>query len=124
MFPAQPTAINPSAFKGRINESEIDTNIPGRVDVPSVKISVPLVWTKNITDFDADLKKGVVHYPGTPLPGGIGNSYISGHSSGYLFDKSVYKNAFAPIGNTSNGTKFSITYTLKTGKTAGFALRN
>jgi len=31
-----------------------------------------------------DLKKGPGHYPGTALPGGLGNSVISGHRTTYL----------------------------------------
>jgi len=31
-----------------------------------------------------DLKKGPGHYPGTPLPGTIGNAAIAGHRTTYL----------------------------------------
>ncbi len=96
----------------------IDSSVPGRIDIPSLKTSVPLVWSKDVKSIDADLKNGVVHYPGTPLPGGIGTSYISGHSSGYFWDKSNYKQAFAQLGNLKNGAGFSITVTLKGGKQA------
>ncbi len=95
---------------------DIDTNVPGQVNVPSVKISVPVIWTSDVKNFDADLKKGVVHFPGTPLPGDVGSSYISGHSSGYLFDKSPYKQAFAAIGNTKDGDSFTVTVTLHGGQ--------
>lgn len=96
----------------------IDTNVPGRVDVPSVNASVPLIWSKSTANFDSDLKRGVIHYPGTPLPGGVGTSYISGHSSGYFYDKSIYKQAFARLGEVKNGDSFRLTVTLKGGKQA------
>jgi sortase A len=102
----------------QIGSLGINTNVPGRVDIPSLKVSVPIVWTKDPKNFERDLKSGVVHYPGTPLPGDIGTSYISGHSSGYFYDKSAYKQAFAKLGNLKDGEKFTITVTLKNGKKA------
>lgn len=94
----------------------IDESTPGRLDIPANKISVPVIWTKDVKNFDADLKRGIVHYPGTPFPGEVGTSYISGHSSGYLWDKSPYKQIFAVLGQVQNGTSFSITVKQKDGK--------
>lgn len=117
---AQTTQQNQTApTTGNMNASEdINTNIPGKLEIPANKISVPLIWTKDVKSFDADLKKGIVHYPGTALPGQIGTSYISGHSSGYLWDKSPYKTIFAGLGGVTDGTSFTISATLKNGKTA------
>lgn len=95
---------------------DINLDIPGKLEIPANKIVVPLIWTKNVKDFDADLKKGLVHYPGTVLPGEIGTSYVSGHSSGYLWDKSPYKQIFANLGSVKDGTSFTITVTGKDGK--------
>ncbi len=108
-------ANSPSA--GNINPgSDINQSIPGHLDIPANNISVPLIWTKDVKDFDKDLKNGVVHYPGTALPGQLGTSYISGHSSGYLWDKSAYKEVFAILGNVTDGTSFTITATLNNGQ--------
>ncbi len=96
--------------------TDINMEIPGKLEIPANNISVPLIWTKDVKDFDADLKKGVVHYPGTAMPGQLGTSYISGHSSGYLWDKSPYKQVFAILGQVKDGTSFSITVTKKDGK--------
>ncbi len=96
----------------------IDTSIPGKITIPSINTTVPLVWSSDPKNFEADLKNGVIHYPGTPLPGEMGTSYISGHSSGYFWDKSSYKLAFAKLGNVKNGDSFTITVTLKGGKQA------
>jgi sortase A len=106
----QANAVNVKAGSG------IDVNIPGRLEIPANNISVPVIWTKDVKDFDADLKKGIVHYPGTAMPGQIGTSYISGHSSGYLWDKSPYKQIFATLGQVKDGTSFSITVTQTDGK--------
>lgn len=104
----QASNLNPS--------TDIDQSIPGKIDIPANNISVPLTWTKDVKDFDEDLKKGTVHYPGTVLPGQIGTSYVSGHSSGYLWDNSPYKTIFAGLGAVKDGTSFSVTVTLKNGK--------
>lgn len=101
-------------------EEAIDQSKPALLEIPSNQISVPLVWTQDVKDFDRDLKQGVVHYPGTALPGEIGTSYISGHSSGYLWDKSPYKQIFAGLGNVADGTSFTITATQKNGKLVRF----
>ncbi len=94
---------------------QTNQSIAGRLDIPANNISVPITWTKDVKDFDADLKKGLVHYPGTVLPGEVGTSYISGHSSGYLWDKSPYKQVFAILGQVKDGTSFSITVTDNSG---------
>ncbi|HEX3095789.1 MAG TPA: sortase [Patescibacteria group bacterium] len=98
--------------------NDINQNIPGKIDIPSVKVSVPLTWTKDVKDFDNDLKKGTVHYPGTVLPGQLGTAYISGHSSGYIWDHSAYKQIFAVLGQVKDGDSFTITVTLNSGKQA------
>lgn len=96
--------------------AQINTSVQGKLEIPANNISVPITWTKDVKDFDADLKKGLVHYPGTVMPGEIGTSYISGHSSGYLWDKSPYKQVFAVLGQVKDGTSFSITVTDADGK--------
>lgn len=102
------------------NGTAINKAVPGRLDIPANKISVPIIWTKNIADFDADLRKGIVHYPGTAMPGDMGTSYISGHSSGYLWDRNPYKQVFAALGQVKDGTSFSITAQQMNGKTVVF----
>lgn len=94
----------------------IDKSKPAQLDIPSYNISVPLVWTKDVRDFDQDLKRGVVHYPGTAMPGDIGTAYISGHSSGYFWDNSPYREVFEQLGQVADGTSFTITATKNNGK--------
>jgi LPXTG-site transpeptidase (sortase) family protein len=114
---AQPPVDTPPTLAP--NKS-IDESKPGLLEIPANSIKVPIIWTQDTKDFDADLKKGVVHYPGTPLPGEIGTSYISGHSSGYVWDQSPYKNIFTKLGSVADGTSFTITATQKDGKTVKF----
>ncbi|MEK7162034.1 MAG: sortase [Patescibacteria group bacterium] len=98
-----------------IQNDSVDTNVPGILEIPSINITVPLIWTKDTKDFDADLKMGVVHYPGTALPGELGTSYISGHSSGYAWDNNPYKKTFSKLGDVPDYASFSLTLTLTDG---------
>ncbi len=111
----------PTSQAQNLNDGQaIDQSKPGLLEIPANGISVPLIWTQNVSDFDADLKKGIVHYPGTVMPGEMGTSYISGHSSGYAWDRSPYKQIFAALGGVADGTSFSITATRKNGQQIKF----
>ncbi len=70
---------------------------PNIVVVESLDIKAPLIYVEENSEkvFQAALKKGVVHYPGTALPGEAGNVYIFGHSSDYNFITSPYRSVFA-----------------------------
>ncbi len=94
---------------------QINQKVPGRIEIPDNKISVPLIWTQDPANFDKDLKSGTVHYPGTAMPGETGTAYISGHSSGYVWDHSPYKQIFAGLGQVKDGASFIITVQLNNG---------
>ncbi len=95
-----------------------NTEVAGRLEIPSLNINVPLIWTKDPKNFDKDLQAGVVHYPGTALPGQIGTSYISGHSSNYSWAKGSYNKIFSTLGDLADNTSFKITVVQKNGKDA------
>jgi sortase A len=95
---------------------KVNTDHDAMISIPSLNINVPLVWTKNTKDFDNDLKRGVVHYPGTAMPGKIGTSYISGHSSNYAWVKSDYNKIFENLDDLKDGEKFTVTVTTSEGK--------
>lgn len=116
-YEASRQAANGNTGSPNLNpQTDINLDIPGKLDIPANNISVPLVWTKDVANFDDDLKNGVVHYPGTALPGQPGTAYISGHSSGYVWDRSPYKQVFAILGQVKDGTSFVITVTQKNGQ--------
>lgn len=102
------------------NSVAVNTDQSGLLEIPSLKISVPLVWTRDTKNFDTDLKNGVVHYPGTALPGEIGTSYISGHSSNYVWVKSNYNQVFATLNDLHDNETFSITVTSRDGQKSKF----
>lgn len=73
------------------------TTAPDRLTIESLGIDVPIIYIdqKNEKTYQAALKKGVVHFPGTALPGEPGNVYIFGHSSDYSWSKNPYRTVFA-----------------------------
>jgi len=63
--------------------------------------------------FMEELKKGIVRYPGTALPGEIGNAFIFWHSSNYPWIKSDYNDVFALLDTLQNGDEIIIFYNQK-----------
>ena len=86
------------------------------LSIPALGITVPIVWTTSVKNFDRDLQAGVVHYPGTAMPGEIGTSYISGHSSNFTWAKGDYNKIFEKLGNLKQYDSFSITANDESGK--------
>lgn len=103
-----------------LGSDNLDLSTPGRLEVPALKIDVPLIWTKDPKDFEKDLQLGVVHYPGTAVPGQIGTTYISGHSSNYAWAKGNYNKVFSKLGDLPDNSSFIITVVQKNGKDARF----
>jgi LPXTG-site transpeptidase (sortase) family protein len=104
---------------GRVfEELDINTDVAGRVEIPSLGINVPLIWSKNPAGFENDLRSGVVHYPGTAMPGEIGTAYISGHSSNYVWAKGDYNRIFSKLNDVVDNASFKITVVQKNGKDA------
>ncbi|MBI4049743.1 MAG: class D sortase [Candidatus Doudnabacteria bacterium] len=93
------SAVVPGSQSQVLGVSKInyDLNREGRLSIPKLNLQVPIIWTKDPKDFEADLSRGVVHYPGTALPGEQGIVYISGHSSDYPWKKHPYKQVFARL---------------------------
>lgn len=77
------------------------------LSIPSLGITAPIVYadTDSETAFQEALINGVVHYPGTALPGQAGNVYIFGHSSDYIFSKGRYKTVFALLPYIKKGAE-------------------
>ena len=101
-------------------EVEINTAVAGRLEIPSLNVNVPIIWTQDVKNFNKDLQAGVVHYPGTALPGQIGTAYISGHSSNYAWVKGDFNKVFSKLGDLADNTSFKITVVQKNGKDAIF----
>jgi sortase A len=88
-----------------------EKSAPNHISIPALGIEAPIQYAEeaNEEEFQRLLEDGVVHYPGTANPGQLGNAYIFGHSSDFLFSKGKYKTVFAPLVDVQNGTEIYIT---------------
>jgi LPXTG-site transpeptidase (sortase) family protein len=100
--------------------SNYDLEKPGRLSIPRLKLQVPLVWSKDQADFDNDLTKGVIHYPGTAYPGEPGVIYVSGHSSDYIWKKDPMHDVFSKLNYLAPGDDVYIDVYGKDGKVYNF----
>jgi LPXTG-site transpeptidase (sortase) family protein len=93
--------------------------LENRIVIPKIGKNVPVVhvspkalqegnWKQLEVDIQAALRNGVVHYPGTARPGEIGNVFITGHSSYYLWDPGKYKDVFVRLHDLKAGDEFTI----------------
>lgn len=76
-----------------------------RIVIPRILKNIPVIgvgnanliarnWDALEKDIQEALRGGVVHYPGTALPGERGNVVITGHSSFYAWDAGRFKDVF------------------------------
>jgi LPXTG-site transpeptidase (sortase) family protein len=93
--------------------------LENRIILPKIGKNVPLVnietdslqrsdWEQLEQDIQDALQDGVVHYPGTAKPGQIGNVFVTGHSSYYLWDPGKFKDVFARLHDMYEGDEFTI----------------
>ncbi|MDP2685140.1 MAG: sortase, partial [bacterium] len=81
--------------------------------VETYSLSIPRLGIKNaITTIGGeDLSKSLVHYPGTALPGQIGNSVVFGHSAlAIFFSPTNYKTIFASLPTLKIGDEIRVNY--------------
>lgn len=95
-----------------------------RIVIPRINQNVPVVGVKNENlisrrweelekDIQGALRSGVVHYPGTALPGEEGNVVVTGHSSYYAWDPGRFKDVFALLHDVHENDKVVIYYNQK-----------
>lgn len=92
-----------------------------RIIIPRINQNIPIVrmsseslikrdWGALEKEMQEALKGGVVHYPGTSLPGQSGNIAITGHSSYFPWDPGRFKDVFALLHEVVEGDKIVIYY--------------
>lgn len=95
-----------------------------RLIIPKIGKNIPIVemdvnnlqgedWSELEKQIQDGLRGGVVHYPGTAIPGQIGNVFITGHSSYYPWDKGQYKEVFALLPQLEKGDFYYVYYNQK-----------
>ncbi len=84
---------------------------PNHIWVSSLGITAPIVYVdeKSEQSFQVGLRSGVVHYPGTALPGQEGNTYYFGHSSDFPTAKGDFKTVFALLPKIEKGATIQVT---------------
>jgi LPXTG-site transpeptidase (sortase) family protein len=92
-----------------IKDNNFDLSRAGQLSIPKLNLQVPLIWSKDPSTFETDLENGVIHYPGTALPGEQGIVYVSGHSSDYLWKQNKYSTAFTKINRLVAGDDIFVT---------------
>lgn len=94
-----------------LTDSELKFGAPNHLSIPVLGIEAPIIYIdeKSEAVYQAALKTGVVHYPGTALPGEPGNVYIFGHSSDYLWSDGNYKTIFAKLPQIEQGKDIVVT---------------
>lgn len=85
----------------------ITPQLSAAVVIPRLNIRVPIVWStsRQEADLQRDLEHGAIHYPGTALPGLVGNAFVSAHSSNFPWLPGDYKTAFASLGDLEEGER-------------------
>ncbi|OGE82171.1 MAG: hypothetical protein A3B10_02240 [Candidatus Doudnabacteria bacterium RIFCSPLOWO2_01_FULL_44_21] len=83
----------------------------GNLSISSLGVSVPIMQVYEVSEraFQAALIYGVVHYPTTAQIGSLGNPYIFGHSSDYVWSKGKFKTVFARLPKIELGAEIVVT---------------
>jgi LPXTG-site transpeptidase (sortase) family protein len=111
------------AVASNLDAQNFDLNRAGVLSIPKLKIQAPLIWSSDPSAFDADLEHGVIHYPGTALPGAVGTMYVSGHSSDYIWKHDKFATIFTKINYLTAGDDVYITVYGKDGKVYNYRYR-
>ncbi|MEK7673429.1 MAG: class E sortase [Patescibacteria group bacterium] len=114
------TSNDPRVQKKQIPSLDLAiTPIDSRLIVPRINQNIPIVtvssdslikrdWGALEKEMQGALKNGVVHYPGTSLPGQTGNVVITGHSSYFPWDPGKFKDVFALLHQVVQGDKIIV----------------
>lgn len=105
------------------DSANFDLGKPGLLTIPKLSISAPLIFSPDPSAFDRDLEHGVIHYPGTALPGETGTMYVSGHSSDYIWKHDKFATIFTKINRLQPGDDIYVMVYGKDGKQYNFRYR-
>lgn len=80
--------------------------------IPKLNVDAPIVYpteSSNTAILEA-IKDGVAHYPNTAMPGRVGNSFLTAHSSYYWWSGGKYNQIFALLDRLQPGDLVYIYY--------------
>jgi len=115
-----PIVQNPEASKKQFPEINLDITPPDdRILIPRIDQNVPVVrvptdkllqkdWSALEGQIQDALRLGVVHFPGTAMPGEHGNVVITGHSSYFPWDPGRFKDVFASLHQVNIGDQIIV----------------
>jgi sortase A len=127
----KPVVYNTDNFQASSNPSIQKRQIPplsmeiapsdDRIIIPRINQNIPIVkissdslikrdWDTLENEMQKALQDGVVHYPGTSLPGQTGNVVVTGHSSYFPWDPGRFKDVFALLHDVEKGDRIVIYY--------------
>ncbi|XLQ19670.1 MAG: sortase [Candidatus Moraniibacteriota bacterium] len=88
------------------------------VEINKINVEVPVVLSNDAAEekLQEDLNDGVIHYPGTAMPGRRGNMYVAGHSSNYIWSKGIYDNIFKNLNDLTDGDEIIVKTKQQNGK--------
>lgn len=103
---------------GVVNVSEELKKEPQKLDVPNkiviskIDVDAPIVESRSVDEKDIldALTRGIAHYPNTPMPGEVGNVFVTGHSSNYLWAEGDYNYAFSLLNKLEAGDDIVVYY--------------
>lgn len=88
------------------------TEKPDSLEIPKIETSAPLIFAESADEKDLEkaLKKGVVHYPQSVLPGQEGQIIILGHSAPSGWPKKDYDWIFSRLNELNLGDEIFLNF--------------
>lgn len=88
------------------------------VVIPKIDTIAPISHpaSRAESDVQAAMERGVAFYPGTAVPSQPGSTYLTGHSSDYVWRPGYFKRVFRPLHQLETGDNAYIRVTLANGK--------
>ena len=102
--------VSPPAQDQSVDADASPLVAPNQLSIPRLGIEAPIQYVEENSEavFQDALMEGVVHYPGTAMPGELGNVYIFGHSSDLAWKRNPYATVFALLPQIKPGDEIII----------------
>ena len=81
--------------------------------IPKINVNVPVAFGIGLNDVNSAMRVGVAHFRvagASAYPGQLGNTVISGHSAGDVYNNDPYKFIFSGLERLENGDLIYVNY--------------